>query len=507
MTTSHPHAGAPLPYPDHDLEDEDAGPLEDNPIWQQENVALTTVGIDIGSSGTQLVFSELKLRRAGSDLATRYVVVERRSVYESPVSFTPFTGEGLIDGRLLGEIIDRAYSAAGTAPASVETGVVILTGEALRRENAEQIATVVSLKAGDFVCAAAGHHMEARLAAFGSGAVARSAETSGRILNVDIGGGTPKLSVAASGQVIATAALSVGGRLIVVDEGSRVVRLEDAGRDRAAAAGLEPHLGSQFFPDQRRAVAESMADVLVAALSGMSETVPYLTEPIGALDALDGVVFSGGVSEYLYGLEDRDFGDLGPGLAAAIADRLASGEIGLALLPAAACIRATALGASQFSVQLSGNTYFASDPAKLLPRRNLPVVRPPIDLGDEVDVEVEKLASSIAHHLHAFLADIEQDFVLALSWSGEISHARLSALGRAVTLGLGERLGNDRPILLALDADIAKNLGHLMRDELGIHADLLVLDGLTLLDFDYIDLGRPRQPSGVVPVTIKSLVF
>lgn len=501
MTASRPPAGAPLQHPDHDLEDGDSGPLEDNPIWQEENVTLATVGIDIGSSGTQLVFSELKLRRAGSDLATRYVVVERRSDYESPVSFTPFTDEGLIDGRALGEIIDRAYSAASTAPGSVETGVVILTGEALRRENAEQIATVISLKAGDFVCAAAGHHMEARLAAFGSGAVARSAETGGRILNVDIGGGTTKLSVAAGGQVIATAALSVGGRLIVVDEGNRVVRLEDAGRDRAAAAGLEPHLGSQFSPDHRRAVAESMADVLVAALTGMTETVPYLTEPIGALGALDGVVFSGGVSEYLYGLEDRDFGDLGAGLAAALADRLASGAISLPLLPSAACIRATALGASQFSVQLSGNTYFASDPAKLLPRRNLPVVRPPIELGDDVDVD--EVASCIAGHLETFLADSTQDVVLAVSWSGEISHARLSAVGRAITRGLGD----DRPILLALDADIAKNLGHLMRDELGIDAELLVLDGLTLLDFDYVDLGRPRQPSGAVPVTIKSLVF
>jgi ethanolamine utilization protein EutA len=505
MSVSHTPGSFPR-HDDHDFEDgEEEATLEDNPIWQQENVTLMTVGIDIGSSGTQLLFSELKLRRSGTDLSTRYVVIERSCVYESPVSFTPFAG-GLIDGRALGEIIDLAYSAAGIAPESVETGVVILTGEALRRENAEQIATVVARKAGDFVCAAAGHHMEARLAAFGSGAVAHSAETGGRILNVDIGGGTTKLSVVASGRVLVTAALSVGGRLIAVDEADRVVRLEDAGRAHAAAAQLaEPRLGAKLGPDHRRAIAESMADVLVAALSGATETVPYLTEPAGDLGTIDGVIFSGGVSEYLYGLEHRDFGDLGPALARAIADRLANGAIGFPLLPAAACIRATAIGASQFSVQLSGNTYFASDAATLLPRRNLPVVRPPLELGGEIDSDA--VASCIARHVAAFGAGSESDVVLALSWSGAITHARLSALGAGVVRGLGGRPDNDRPILLAVDADIAKNLGHLMRDELGVHAELLVLDGLTLLDFDYIDLGRPRQPSGVVPVTIKSLVF
>jgi ethanolamine utilization protein EutA len=495
------------PGHDHD-HDDDPGPLEDNPIWQQENVTLRSVGIDIGSSGTQAVFSELKLQRDGAGLATRFVVVERRCLFESPVEFTPFGADGLIDAPGIGTIMDQAYAAAGVEPAAVDTGVVILTGEALRRQNAENIALVIAERAGDFVCATAGHHMEATLAAYGSGAARLSADTGRRILNVDIGGGTTKLSILVDGQVTATAALHVGGRLVVADEAGRVVRLEDAGRDHALTAGVTLRLGGQVSPAELDAVAEEMAGVLVAALrpGADPDDLPYLTEPIGDLGGIDGVLFSGGVAEYVYGNEERDFGDLGLRLGAVVSRRLADGSIRFPLLPAGARIRATALGASEFSVQLSGTTCFASDVAKLLPRRNIQVLRPDCPLADEIDVTA--LTDAIGRHLRSFGAqDGEQDVVLALSWAGRVSHRRLHALGRAVVAGLADRIAAGRPVLLALDADVGRSLGRLLRAELAVPVDVLVVDGLTLLDFDYIDLGRPLQPSNVIPVTIKSLVF
>src|SRR5882757_1101506 len=155
---------------DHDHDDFEDSPLEENPIWIQDHVTLTSVGIDIGSSGTQVIFSRIHLRRLGEDLSSRYFVVSRETLFQSGVALTPYRSEELIDEAKLGAIIDDAYDAAGLDPDAIDTGAVILTGEALRRENAKAIAGIIAEKGGEFVCAAAGHHMEAMLAAYGSGA-------------------------------------------------------------------------------------------------------------------------------------------------------------------------------------------------------------------------------------------------------------------------------------------------------------------------------------------------
>ena len=495
----------------HDIYDESQFfPNEDNPIWQQENVTLNSVGIDIGSSGTQVVFSRIKLQRNGAGLATRFVVVERTCLFQSAVAFTPFSDGMVINARALGEIIDDAYAAAGVRPEEIDTGIVILTGEALRRENAQNIAMVLSMKAGDFVCATAGHHMEATLAAYGSGAVQVSSDSGQNILNIDIGGGTTKLSLIEAGKIVSTAALHIGGRLLVTDSGGRVLRLEEAAAQHAQAAGVDVKLGDVISSDELDLIAEFMASTLVAALvareGSLGPDLPYLTEPIRDLSGVDSVVFSGGVGEYVYGAEDRDFGDLGLRLGRALRARLADGSIPFPLIPAAARIRATAVGASEFSVQLSGNTCYVSDVARLLPRRNLQVIRPEYSLGSEIDVDA--VASAIRNRVDAFtISELDADIVLAMKWTGELSYPRLNAMARAIVFGLASRIAAGKPVLLAFDADMGKALGSMLRDELNVMVDIVVVDGLTLLDFDYIDLGHPLQPSQVIPVTIKSLVF
>src|ERR1700692_1328343 len=135
------HAHAPGAAYDHDHDDfESQGPLEANPIWIQDHVSLTSVGIDIGSSGTQVIFSQLNLRRLGESLSSHYFVVSRETLFQSPVVLTPYKNEELIDQGALGAIIDDAYYMAGIEPEKVDIGAVILTGEALRREDAAAIA-------------------------------------------------------------------------------------------------------------------------------------------------------------------------------------------------------------------------------------------------------------------------------------------------------------------------------------------------------------------------------
>src|SRR3954463_11438328 len=223
---------------DHDHDDFIDGPIKENPLWIADNVTLTSVGIDIGSAGTQVIFSKVHLRRLSEDLTSRYYVVGRETLFRSPVALTPYQSEERIDDAKLRAIIDEAYKQAGLAAADIDTGVVILTGEALRRDNAQAIAGFLAEQGGDFVCATAGHHMEAMLAAYGSGAARVSSDQHKRILNIDIGGGTTKIALVENGRVTATAAIHVGGRLQVVDEGGRIVRLDPAGQHHAAQAGF-----------------------------------------------------------------------------------------------------------------------------------------------------------------------------------------------------------------------------------------------------------------------------
>jgi ethanolamine utilization protein EutA len=489
---------------DHDDEPDVA--LEDNPVWQQDNVMLRSVGVDIGSSGTQVAFSRLFLRRLSENLTSRYVVVRRELHFQSDVQFTPFTDDMRIDAGALGKILDQAYADARVTPDDIDTGVVILTGEALRRQNAEAIAAVASEHAGDLVCASAGHHMEAMLAAYGSGAVRTSHRQHSRLLNVDIGGGTTKLTLVDDGRITATAAFGVGGRLVALGEDGTVVRLEPRGAYHARRAGLHLERGAEAGTGTLEAVADRMAADLVCLLRGTPPADPslWLTDPLPALGRLDGVVFSGGVAEYIYGTETRAFGDLGQRLGAALASAGQTGRLPAPVLSADARIRATVLGASEYTVQLSGITGYLSAPDRTLPRRNLPVARPHYDLPDVVDGT--SAAEEIRRHVARF-GPGAADLVVALHWEGPPEYSRLRGLAEAVAGGLADRIAAGAVLYLMLDGDVARTLGLLLREELGIANDLVVIDGVLLRDFDYVDLGRVRQPSGTVPVTIKSLVF
>ena len=469
---------------------------------------LRSVGVDIGSSGTQVAFSRLHLRRLSENLTSRYVVVRRELHFQSEVRFTPFADGMRIDAGALGAILDQAYADARLTPEDIDTGVVILTGEALRRRNAEAIAAVASEHAGDLVCASAGHHMEAMLAAYGSGAVRASHRDRTRLLNVDIGGGTTKLTLVDSGKIVATAAFHVGGRLVALGADGAVARLEPGGAYHAERAGVRLDLGAVPGPGALEAVARRMAGELVLAIRGEPAADPslWLTEPLPPSGRLDGLVFSGGVAEYVYGTESRTFGDLGPPLGATLASAASDGQLPGPVRPADARIRATVLGASEYTVQLSGITSYLGSPARTLPRRNLPVARPHYDdLPDVIDPAV--IGEEIRRHVARFDAETVGDLAVALHWEGPPEYARLRGLAEAVAQGLSGRIAAGRPLYLMLDGDVARTLGLLLREELGIENDLVVLDGVLLRDFDYVDLGRVRQPSGTVPVTIKSLVF
>src|SRR5215470_3204468 len=201
--------------------------------WAADNVELTTVGIDIGSSTSHLMFARVHLQRLGTALSSRFVVVNRKIIWQSPILLTPYLPDYTIDTDELSGFIGGCYSYAGIEPGDIDSGAVLLTGEAIKRKNARAIADLFSEEAGRFVCASAGHHMECQLAAHGSGAVALSRGHNATLLNVDIGGGTTKFSLIESGRIIASSAIAVGGRLIVEDRKSGLMRIEEPAREVA----------------------------------------------------------------------------------------------------------------------------------------------------------------------------------------------------------------------------------------------------------------------------------
>ena len=516
----HSHAEGEYDH-DHDHDDFGDHDLENDALWQQDHLTLVSVGIDIGSSGTQVIFSRVYMRRMAEALTSRYFVVKRETLHQSPVVLTPYQSETRIDERAVGDIVDQAYTAAGIHPDQIDTGAVILTGEALRRENAKGIADVLAEMGGEFVCATAGHHMESLLAAYGSGAAKASHDLGQPVLNVDIGGGTTKLALVENGRVVHTAAIHLGGRLIVVgtDHNSKpdvvcppqvITRLDPAGKQIAKNAGFDWNLGDAVTSQELDRVSDWMADALVAALTQDAPRAEvadlWLTDPLEPVEGIAGAMFSGGVAEYVYDRESRDFGDLGLRLGRALARRIQAKRLPWPLLPAGECIRATAIGASEYSVQLSGNTVYVSNPAELLPRKNLQVLQP--DIALDGDVDAARVAQAIRRHFQAFdLKEGEAEVALALRWAGPPAYARIAALAQGIVEALPMTLMESKPLFLVLDGDIAHSLGALLKEEWGVSSDVLVIDGVSLWDFDYVDLGRVRMPSYTVPVTIKSLVF
>lgn len=483
------------------------GTEEESNTWLLDNVELVTVGVDVGSSTSHLVFSRLHLQRLAQSLSSRFVVVERNELHRSPILLTPFTNESTIDVKRLSEFIDESYQKAGVAPEDVDTGVVILTGVALERKNSRAVAELFASQGGKFVCASAGHNLEGILAAFGSGAVALSRKQKREVLHIDIGGGTSKLALIKDGEVLETTAISVGARLLAFDDENSPIRIEGAAQTIARHIGIDLREGMPLSERDRLLFARTLSTSLLACAfqDNAGDIVdelmltPKLSRPPAA-DAL--FTFSGGVSEYLFGRETLVYNDMAMYLTDAIKSEFAKRN--LDITPAGEGIRATAIGASQFTVQLSGNTIMISEEASL-PLHNMPVVCPRISDPPERS-EVARNISTALSRLD--LDELDSPVCVYLPWQGDAEYSILLALAGGVHDSLKERLATKRfPLVLALDVDMGAALGRILRDELGFTAPLISIDGVELRELDYVDLGEPLEPTKVLPVMVKSLAF
>ena len=442
---------------------------------------LRSVGLDVGTTSTQLIFSELTVEnRAGSFSVPEMEISRRRILYKSPVHFTPLCGTDRVDGEAIRKLIEEEYAAAGIRRETVDSGAVIITGETSRKENAETVLRELSGFAGDFVVATAGPDLESVLAARGSGAVAHSAETGETLLHMDIGGGTANLALIRAGRILRTGCLNVGGRLIKYDSRHRITWISPV---LSGLCGLQP--GS--------CVTEADLQPLAALLTQALEEAAGLREKTALLDWLTTsgtdfqppeepvlLSFSGGVADCIDRVHPWDaFGDMGPILGQAICrSRLCKNYV-----LGKETIRATVIGAGCHSAQLSGSTVFHRNIP--FPLQNLPVLAAP--------------AEELSDFLRQAMPRQETTPVIALPPCPQ-DYTFLSALGdllAAVPL--------PDPVIFSMEQDMAKALGQLLALRLPPEKGILCIDRVRLKEGDYLDVGAPIGPA--LPVVVKTIVF
>jgi ethanolamine utilization protein EutA len=493
---------------DHDHPNFEIGPgtiIED--IEGLEMFTLKSVGIDIGSSTSHLVFSQLILRREGASLSGRFRVTERKVRFRSHIMLTPYLSGALIDTEKVKRFIESAYKEAGMTPADIDTGAVIITGEALKKENAQPIVEYFADYSGKFICAAAGHNHEALLAAYGCGAVDLSKTEHKTVLNVDMGGGTTKFSLVENGVVTQTAAINVGARLIAYDDANVVTRVEDAGRTIMRELGYTVKLGEKIMAEQKEDFAALMARVLAEVIEQepSSPLAKHLmvTPPFKnyrGLDQIDYIVFSGGVSEHVYDRDRTSYGDVGPILGKHVRDYLNRLPKKNILREPIEGIRATVIGAGEYTVQASGNTSYISNP-RVLPVFGLKVVRALLKRGQPV---LQALNQSLAKF---DLTSFTSGLALSLSLDGQLDYKAIREVAEGITAICQSSERSKSPLYLALDIDIAKSLGGILKEELKLDREIIAIDGIEVGDLDYIDIGEPMGITEVIPVTVKSLMF
>ena len=481
-----------------------------NILFMADSRDLLSVGVDVGTTTTQIVFSRLNLQdvsRPGQ--IPRIDITDRKVIYQSPIMFTPLIDSQTIDADRLNQIVRLEYAAAGVNPNQVETGAVIITGETAKKKNADEILRALSGLAGGFVVSVAGPNVESLIAGKGAGAAEYSQKNYATVTNVDIGGGSANSATFRVGNLIGAAAMNYGGRVLEIENSTgRVRHIAEPAKYILNDIGLRLDIGDSPSLEELRRFTDRMADLTVELIEGTSSPLAekiYLTPPVGASGKGSVLMFSGGVGHYYYNPIPIDsvrdttrHDDVGPLLA----DSLHRHAVLSAymIVPPAETVRATVLGASTQTVTLSGSTIWAE--SEILPLKNVPVTRPALPAS----LEPASVSRSIAEAVARWDVNLATDpFAVALELDQPLDYELLPQLAAGLN-EFADTMPSNRPLIAIIERDYAQALGQTVKGLAPARA-LLVIDQVGLSEGDYIDIGTPLMDGRVVPLSVKTLIF
>lgn len=468
---------------------------------------LLTVGIDLGTSTTQLVLSELTVENFASVFTVpRISISDKKVIYRSDIIFTPLLNQSEIDAEPIKAFVAEQYRQAGIHKQDIQMGAVIITGETARKSNANNVLRALSGYAGDFVVATAGPDLESIIAGKGAGAQTYSETKRKPVVNLDIGGGTTNLAVFKDGEVIDTACFDIGGRLIKLDQQQKITYIAPKIQEIINKKGLTLHLGDQATEQNLLPIISELVAVLENSI-GLGTQSPFYqllvtNHPLRKGEELPIVTFSGGVADCLNTTSTNLFkyGDIGLLLGKYLRKSLIFSE--KEVLESAETIRATVVGAGSHTAEISGSTIAYRE--QILPVKNIPILK--LAQEDET-LTVTELGQRIQEKLNWHRIEETPQIALAIRGMSNPTFADIQRYGQGIVEGLASLVAEQIPIIVMVDEDMAKALGHALSAHLPKDYPFICLDSVKVENGDYVDIGLPVAEGAVLPVIVKTLVF
>ncbi|HAP2939211.1 TPA: ethanolamine ammonia-lyase reactivating factor EutA [Enterococcus faecalis] len=468
---------------------------------------LLTVGIDLGTSTTQLVLSELTVENFASAFRVpRISISDKKVIYRSDIIFTPLLNQSEIDAEPIKAFVAEQYRQAGIHKQDIQMGAVIITGETARKSNANNVLRALSGYAGDFVVATAGPDLESIIAGKGAGAQTYSETKRKPVVNLDIGGGTTNLAVFKDGEVIDTACFDIGGRLIKLDQQQKITYIAPKIQEIINKKGLTLHLGDQATEQNLLPIISELVAVLENSI-GLGTQSPFYqllvtNHPLRKGEELPIVTFSGGVADCLNTTSTNLFkyGDIGLLLGKYLRKSLIFSE--KEVLESAETIRATVVGAGSHTAEISGSTIAYRE--QILPVKNIPILK--LAQEDET-LTVTELGQRIQEKLNWHRIEETPQIALAIRGMSNPTFADIQRYGQGIVEGLASLVAEQIPIIVMVDEDMAKALGHALSAHLPKDYPFICLDSVKVENGDYVDIGLPVAEGAVLPVIVKTLVF